>query len=301
MRPGGSDTGVEGMLVIGLMSGTSIDGVDGVLAEYGSSFRTLGFATAPMPASLRELLQSLQRSGLDELERAARAGIALAELYAQVSGTLLAEAGLPARAVAAIGAHGQTVRHRPDQGYSIQLLNAARLAELAHIPVVADLRAGDLAAGGQGAPLVPAFHARILGDPVQARLVVNIGGIANVTCLPALNDCASGTARILGHDTGPGNTLLDQWYARHNDGRFDSGGQWASTGRVDRALLESLLSEPYFAAPAPKSTGRDLFNIEWLERALERRSEALRPEDVRHARRTDRSDDCAFLQGLADS
>jgi anhydro-N-acetylmuramic acid kinase len=280
MRSGESDTGIEGLLVVGLMSGTSIDAVDGVLAEYGTGFRTLGFASAPIPSSLREMLQALQYSGHDEMERAARAGIALAELYAQVTGMLLADAGLPARAVAAIGAHGQTVRHRPEQGYSIQLLNAARLAELTHVPVVSDLRAGDLAAGGQGAPLVPAFHARILGDPIRARLVVNIGGIANVTCLPALNDCAAGTARILGHDTGPGNTLLDQWYARHNEGSFDAGGQWASTGRVDRALLEGLLAEPYFGAPPPKSTGRDLFNIDWLERALERRAERLRPEDV---------------------
>lgn len=271
------------MLVIGLMSGTSVDGVDGVLAEYGARhFRTLGFASAPMPDTLRDGLQGLQRSGPDELERAARAGLALAEMYAQVTRTLIAEASLSTRQIAAIGAHGQTVRHRPEQGYSIQLLNAARLAELTHIPVVSDLRSADLAAGGQGAPLVPAFHAKLFGDPERARLVLNIGGIANVTLLPALAEGAPGTGRILGHDTGPGNTLLDHWYARHHPGQgeFDREGQWARTGRVDRQLLELLLDEDFFSVPPPKSTGRDLFNGEWLDRALVRRGTDLRPEDV---------------------
>jgi anhydro-N-acetylmuramic acid kinase len=227
-------------------------------------------------------LQLLQASGPDELERAARASLALSELYAQVAGRLLSDADVSPQAVAAIGAHGQTVRHRPEQGYSLQLLNGARLAELAHIPVVSDIRAADLAAGGQGAPLVPAFHAQILGHPALPRLVINIGGIANITFMPPGDQrelCGSG---ILGHDTGPGNTLLDYWFARHHPGagNFDPDGQWASTGRVDRRLLDLLLAEPFFAQRPPKSTGRDLFNAGWIERALARRGDSLRPEDI---------------------
>jgi anhydro-N-acetylmuramic acid kinase len=270
------------LIVIGLMSGTSVDAVDGVLAEYGAEFRTLAFASAPIPPSLREPLQQLQKSGPDELERAARAGLALSELYAQVVGSLLSQVDLPSHVVTAIGAHGQTVRHRPEQGYSIQLLNAARLAELTHIPVVSDLRAADLAAGGQGAPLVPAFHAEMFGHPELARLVINVGGIANVTFLPPMTSIGHDGPVILGHDTGPGNTLLDYWYARHHPGQgdFDPEGRWASAGRVDRPLLEALLTEPYFAAPPPKSTGRDLFNADWLERVLGHRGQTLRAEDV---------------------
>jgi anhydro-N-acetylmuramic acid kinase len=282
MEPGFRSTHPGGLFVIGLMSGTSVDAVDGVLAEFGEQFRTIAFASAPITRPLRDSLQRLQTPGPDELERAARAGLALAELYAQVAGSLLNESGLPPQAIAAIGAHGQTVRHRPEQGYSIQLLNAARLAELAHIPVVSDLRAADLAAGGQGAPLVPAFHAEMFGHSSLSRLVVNLGGIANVTYLPPLGRTPLEGPGILGHDTGPGNTLLDQWYARHHPGQgdFDLDGRWASTGRVDRALLDRLLDEPYFSAPAPKSTGRDLFNAEWLDRALAQRGQELRAEDV---------------------
>jgi len=282
MEPGHRPVQHGSLLVIGLMSGTSVDAVDGVLAEYGTSFRTLAFASAPIPASLREPLQNLQTSGPDELERAARASLALAELYAQVVSLLLAETDLSSRAIAALGAHGQTVRHRPEQGYSIQLLNAARLAELTHIPVVSDLRAADLAAGGQGAPLVPAFHAQMFGHPSLSRLVINVGGIANVTYLPPLGGEGAGGPVILGHDTGPGNTLLDHWYARHHPGQgeFDPDGRWASTGRVDRPLLERLIAEPYFSAPPPKSTGRDLFNADWLDRAIAQRDQTLRAEDV---------------------
>jgi anhydro-N-acetylmuramic acid kinase len=147
---------------------------------------------------------------------------------------------------------------------------------------VSDLRAADLAAGGQGAPLVPAFHAEMFGHPSLSRLVVNLGGIANVTYLSPLGRESGEGPGILGHDTGPGNTLLDHWYARHHPGQgeFDPDGRWASTGRVDRALLDRLLDEPYFSAPAPKSTGRDLFNGEWLDRALAQRGQGLRAEDV---------------------
>jgi anhydro-N-acetylmuramic acid kinase len=178
----------------------------------------------------------------------------------------------PARAVRAIGAHGQTVRHRPEQGYTLQLIDGARLAERAGIPVVCDFRSADVAAGGQGAPLVPAFHASVFAHPGRRRVIANIGGIANVSLLAQHEP-------VRGFDTGPGNLLLDLWCARHTGAAFDRDGAWGARGQVQPALLERLLLEPYFRQPAPKSTGRDLFHAAWLEQGLAGLG-ALRPEDV---------------------
>ncbi len=274
---------------IGLMSGTSLDAVDGVLAEIGpgrAALRTLAFASRPLEAPLRDEFEALQSPGTDELARAARASAALARVYAVVVADLLAAARCPAADVTAIGAHGQTVRHRPDLGFTIQLLDAARLAEDCGIPVVSDLRAADVAAAGQGAPLVPAFHARVFGHPRERRAIVNLGGIANVSLLPAAGiegnaGGDTGDGAVLGFDTGPANTLLDLWARRHLGTPFDRDGAWARGGRPDAALLAAWLAEPYFALAPPKSTGRDLFDAAWLERSLATRTGAPpAPRDV---------------------
>lgn len=246
------------------MSGTSIDAVDGVLARFdpsGNLVRTEASASLPIPPDLRQRLTDLQEPLGDELARAALAANDLADLYAQCVWLVLDQAALAPAAVTALAAHGQTVRHRPEGGYTIQLLNGARLAEKTGIDTVSDLRSADIAAGGQGAPLVPVFHARVFGSPVSRRAIVNIGGIANITVLEP-----AGAAAVLGYDTGPGNTLMDAWCEAHLGEPFDKDGQWAASGQVDESLLGRLLAEPYFALDAPKSTGRDLFNVGWLQR-----------------------------------
>jgi len=278
-------------LCAGLMSGTSVDAVDGALVAFpvepegppGAAPRTRAFRSRPIPATLREQLQSLQRLGPDELARAALAANALADLYAEVSADLLAQAGVRPDEVAAIGAHGQTVRHRPELGYTIQLLNPARLAELAGIPVVADLRSADVAAGGQGAPLAPGFHATVFAHPGRRRAVVNLGGIANVSLLEAatLPEGNLEATPVVGFDTGPANTLLDLWCERHTGQPFDCDGAWAAGGRVLAPLLAGLLDEPYFRAAPPKSTGRDLFEAGWLAGKLAQAGAASAdPRDV---------------------
>jgi anhydro-N-acetylmuramic acid kinase len=244
------------------MSGTSLDGVDAVLVDFASQpLRSLGAVHVAFPSTLRSELGALLRSGGDEIHRAASAANALMDCSASAVSALLANTGTESPAVAALGLHGQTIRHRPDLGYSIQLANPARLAELTGITVVADFRSRDIAAGGQGAPLVPAFHAVIFGDAREHRVVINVGGIANVTDLPP-----RGTVR--GFDTGPGNTLLDAWCERHRGIPFDQDGGWAASGRVIVELLGGLEADAYFALPPPKSTGREYFNLAWLERYL---------------------------------
>jgi anhydro-N-acetylmuramic acid kinase len=246
---------------IGLMSGTSLDGVDGVLVDCSTaSTRVQQHAWRPFPAELAAELLALNGQGDNELHRAALAANALSHVYAQVVADLLKAADLPATAICAIGAHGQTVRHRPGAfdgiGYTLQLNNPALLAELSGITVVADFRSRDVAAGGQGAPLVPAFHQALFGRAGQTIAVLNIGGISN---LSVLRDDA-----VLGWDCGPGNALMDAWCRQHTGQAFDAQGLWAASGQVDAGLLKVMLQEPYFALPAPKSSGRDLFNPAWL-------------------------------------
>ena len=268
-------------LFIGLMSGTSVDGVDAVVVaidqpascgvENGHHqnpirpvrFETLALASVPFSDTLRRAIQGLQSPHEGELERAAQVSLTLADCYADAVRAVLSKSGCTATDIRALGAHGQTVRHRPDSGFTIQLLNAARLAEAAGISVVHDFRSADVAAGGQGAPLVPAFHAQAFGHATHPRAIVNIGGIANVSVLPAAREGSA--ERTSGYDTGPGNTLLDQWHERHRGDRFDHSGQWAAGGTSSARLLQSLLSDPYFQKKPPKSTGRDEFNLAWLD------------------------------------
>jgi anhydro-N-acetylmuramic acid kinase len=249
-------------LYIGLMSGTSLDGVDGVLADFGAgAIRTIEAAFVPFPPGLRAELMALQAASDNELEREAIAANGLAAAYAQCVQALLPAA--PGK-VAAVAVHGQTIRHRPELGFTRQTNNPALLAELTGIDVIADFRSRDIAAGGQGAPLVPAFHDAAFGKPGVARAVVNIGGIGNISVL-------HGDGRVTGYDTGPGNVLIDLWVARHLGRDYDADGAWAAGGQVDPVLLDILLDEPYFRQSAPKSTGRDLFHVEWLDAQLARR------------------------------
>jgi anhydro-N-acetylmuramic acid kinase len=263
----------DACLTIGLMSGTSMDGIDGVLAQFDARGqpKLIERAGLELPRDLRQTLLALNTPGDNELHRSATAACALSDLYAKVTHQLLQQAGISPGAVAAIGAHGQTVRHQPELGYTLQLLAPARLVELTGIAVVADFRNRDLAAGGQCAPLVPAFH-RAMCAQASPCVVLNLGGIANVTLLPA-------SGAVLGFDTGPANMLLDLWCQRHQGKPFDPHGQWAATGQVCNDLLQHLIdSEPWFAQPPPKSTGRDLFNEQWLLERLANAPNASRNE-----------------------
>jgi anhydro-N-acetylmuramic acid kinase len=261
-------------LYAGVMSGTSMDGVDAVVADFsvgGPRVCAMLAAThIAFPSELRGELLNLQQSGDDELARSALAANTLADLYAIAIGDACTAAGIAPHDLTAAGVHGQTLRHRPDAGWTLQLNNPARVAERAYVTVVADFRSRDVAAGGQGAPLVPAFHEALFGGPVH-RVVVNIGGIANLTDLPS-------RGAVRGFDTGPGNVLIDLWHARHRGGAFDRDGAWAKSGNVDAALLSTMLAEPYFSRPPPKSTGRDLFDAGWLDARL--RGHAVVPADV---------------------
>ena len=257
------------------MSGTSLDGVDGVLAEFSSSgsLKVVSHAYRAFPEPLRNELLALNTSGPDELHRSALAASTLAGLYTEVVVELLVRANVKAGAVRAVGSHGQTVRHRPGLGYTWQINNPAMLAERSGIAVVADFRSRDVAAGGQGAPLVAAFHRALFGTPGETRAVLNLGGISNLTALLA-------DGHTTGFDCGPANVLMDLWGLRHTGQRFDADGAWGASGVIQPKLLSVLLEEPYFAAAPPKSTGRDLFNADWLRDRLQHFDEVCPPEDV---------------------
>lgn len=266
-------------LYIGLMSGTSLDGVDAVLADFETQPpRVLAHCSATLPASLKEELLALNSRTDNELHRAALAANALVKLYATQVAGLLEISGAAASRVCAIGAHGQTARHRPGEfdgvGYTLQLNNPALLAELSGIDVVADFRSRDVAAGGQGAPLVPPFHQAFFGKPHQAIAVLNIGGISNITILDGKTN-----APLIGFDCGPGNALMDSWCLQHTGKPYDDRGAWAASGTVSGGLLQQMLDEPFFAKLPPKSTGRDLFNTQWLAQHLASFSN-LAPHDV---------------------
>jgi len=260
---------------IGLMSGTSMDGVDGVLARFdGSTVSVLASTHLVMPEALRAECLALNHPGPNELHRAAVAGIALSRLYAETVHLLLTNAHYAATEVAAIGCHGQTVRHQPSLGYTLQLVNGALLAELTGITSVVDFRSRDIAAGGQGAPLVPAFHQAVLGSSSVHRTIVNIGGFSNLSAL------RPGQAAI-GFDCGPGNALMDAWIQEHQGLRYDQDGAWAQSGALNEMLLNRLLAHPFFTLSPPRSTGRDMFNMPWLKEVLSLRGcVAIPAQDV---------------------
>ncbi|TDR50468.1 anhydro-N-acetylmuramic acid kinase [Halomonas ventosae] len=267
-------------LFIGLMSGTSLDGIDAALVEIreDGAPRLIATHETPMPEVLRDLLWRLCHADRVAFSELAAAEDAFSRLQATAVEALIASSGMERDAITAIGSHGQTIEHAPGghgggPAYTLQLDNPSLLAELTGRPVVGDFRRRDLAAGGQAAPLAPAFHEALFRAPGEWRLVLNLGGFANLTLLPPAED----ERAPLGFDTGPANALLDAWHARHRGGRFDADGAWAASGRVDEALLERLLAEPFFHLPPPRSTGRELFHQEWLQGHL-RGGEA--PQDV---------------------
>ena len=257
---------ISKQLFIGLMSGTSLDGVDGVLVDFNSTQpHVLAHQALPFAPALKQELLALNTPSDNELHRAALAANGLVRVYAQTVHALLTQTQTTLEDVCAIGAHGQTVRHQPaafdGTGYTLQLNNPALLAELTGMDVVADFRSRDVAAGGQGAPLVPVFHQGIFGQTDRTVAVLNIGGIANLSVLHANGD-------VLGFDCGPGNALLDHWCQAHTGYAFDNDGAWGASGTVIAPLLHTLLAEPFLHQAPPKSTGRDLFHPTWLAHHL---------------------------------
>jgi anhydro-N-acetylmuramic acid kinase len=265
----------RGALYVGLMSGTSMDGIDAALLRFGER-RCVTVATCafPYPSPLRERLLSASGSadglGLDEI---GRLDTDVGRCFRDAALELLSSSGTDAASVEAIGSHGQTLRHRPRDPapFSMQIGDPNIIAVGTGITTVADFRRRDVALGGQGAPLAPAFHHWLFADKRASRCVLNVGGIANLTVLPR-------NGPVTGFDTGPGNTLLDAWIRRHRNSAFDQDGAWASSGNVDDALLTSMLDDPYFGEPPPKTTGFEYFNLDWIERHLGGRD--LAPQDV---------------------
>lgn len=258
------------------MSGTSLDGVDAVLVDFsardGQFCQILGTCFTAYTPALRQDLLALHVTSENELERTALMANQLAMLYGQAVDHLLRDAGTAPALVEAIGSHGQTIRHRPELGFTLQIGNAALLAELTGIEVVTDFRSRDIAAGGQGAPLVPAFHQAVFADAAHNRVIVNIGGIANLTGLSA-------DKQVSGFDSGPGNMLMDAWTELNLGKPYDASGDWAASGRLIDELLEVLLAHEFFRLAPPKSTGRELFNLPWLQQHLQANYKA---EDVQH-------------------
>jgi anhydro-N-acetylmuramic acid kinase len=262
-------------LYLGLMSGTSMDAIDAALVDFDltplSIVATSATAFEPaLKSRIASIMESADRVALDEI---GQIDVAVAQAFAQAAIRLMRDSGVGAGSVAAIGSHGQTLRHRPDLSvpFTWQIGDPNTLAEMTGITVVGDFRRRDVAAGGQGAPLLPVFHDQVFRSAEEDRVIVNVGGMANVTIL-----CRG--APVFGFDTGPGNRLLDAWTSRHRGVNFDAGGAWAGSGRSDADLLRQLMTEPYLALPPPKSTGRELFNMTWLQNELGPR--ARRPEDV---------------------
>ncbi|PMV24475.1 MULTISPECIES: anhydro-N-acetylmuramic acid kinase [unclassified Pseudomonas] len=259
-------------LYIGVMSGTSLDGLDIALIEQSPAIKLIATHYIPMPDTLRTELLALCASGADEIARSAIAQQNWVKLAAQGIHALLDQQNLKPQDIRAIGSHGQTIRHEPARGFTVQIGNPALLTELTGITVVSDFRSRDVAAGGQGAPLVPAFHEALFGEHSGNRAVLNVGGFSNLSLIETGKPVA-------GFDCGPGNVLLDAWIHQQRGEHFDRDGQWAASGKVKPALLNALLSDPFFVTTGPKSTGREVFNLEWLHQHLGRLP-TFEPQDV---------------------
>ena len=277
---------------IGLMSGTSLDAIDAALVDFSNNTPTLVQAlNYPLSPELRQAIQILCTPGDNEIDQLGCVDIQLGTTLADAVQQLLKESGIGAQQICAIGSHGQTIRHRPDlekgQHFTLQIGDPNTLAELTGITTIADFRRRDMAAGGQGAPLAPAFHAAMFRSDSQTRVILNIGGMANVTLLAAqlpaqlpTHSNAAEPTPVIGFDTGPGNVLMDAWIQRHQQQAYDKEGQWAASGTVNSALLETLLQDTFFPRSPPKSTGREHFNLEWLDTQLARFGQPIDPADV---------------------
>ncbi len=264
-------------LYIGLMSGTSMDGIDAVLVRFDTNgFELIAADCTPWPNNFKAQLRELASPGRDGIDQLGSADAQAGEYLADAALCLLKRARRDPSAISAIGSHGQTIRHRPTNKppFTLQIGDPNRIAERTGITTVADFRRRDMAAGGEGAPLVPAFHAEVFRDSREQRAILNIGGIANLTVLPADHE-----APVSGFDTGPGNTLLDTWICRHLQQPFDPNGSWAADGRIHAPLLEAMLRDDYFQRPPPKSTGPEYFSCDWLDRHL-KRFPAIPPQDI---------------------
>ena len=254
-------------LYIGLLSGTSVDSIDAVLVDFSDDTPALiASSNKPWPPALRDTLLQTRALADEQLNSLTELDLQTGELFAQAALELLQQTGIAASDIRAIGSHGQTIRHRPDadKPFSLQIGNAERIAELTRIDVVSDFRAADIAAGGQGAPLVPAFHQAVFRSRDADRVIVNIGGIANITVL-----AKDEAVPVTGFDTGPGNNLMDAWIAEHRQQTYDADGQLAASGKTDAGLLARLLMDDYFQLTPPKSTGFEHFNLEWLKPYLD--------------------------------
>lgn len=249
-------------IYIGVMTGTSMDGVDIVAASF-DPLQLHATLTLPFDLDLRDELMALTLPGDNEIDRMGKADVALAKMIGQGINQLIEENNLPRKQIKAIGSHGQTIRHRPEHGFTLQIGDANIITEITQIPVVADFRRRDMAAGGQGAPLVPAFHQALFQHDSIHRVILNLGGIANVSLLPAGQPEA-----VYGFDTGPANILMDAWCHRYTGQPYDENGNWAAYGQPIRSLLERLQSHEYFSKEPPKSTGREDFNLDWLDEQL---------------------------------
>ncbi|HQV22208.1 MAG: anhydro-N-acetylmuramic acid kinase [Moraxellaceae bacterium] len=250
-------------IFLGLMSGTSLDAVDAVAISFDSDeqMKLLGTHSLALTAQLRADILALTQPSDNEIESLGRVDVEIAQLFAQCANQLREKLQLNATQITAIGSHGQTIRHRPylTPPFTLQIADPNIIAELTGITVVADFRRRDVAAGGQGAPLVPAFHEALLHSDAVNRVVLNLGGMANITVLPA-----DTTQIVYGYDTGPANVLMDAWCWRHLQQSYDKNGVWAASGNIIPSLLEQLLLHPFFAKKAPKSTGREDFHLDWL-------------------------------------
>ena len=264
-------------LYIGLMSGTSADAIDAVVVDLSSRPQLVAKHSVELPENLRQKIHAISLPGDNEIDRMGMLDVELGALFAQASLELLNNNNLVAKQIIAIGSHGQTIRHRPpgssEGTFTLQIGDPNQIAELTGITTVADFRRRDMAAEGQGAPLVPAFHRAIFQSQNKARAIVNIGGMANITWLPT-------TGTVIGFDTGPGNVLMDSWISDHLGKAYDQDGAWAAGGTINPQLLKELLAEPYFKLPAPKSTGRESFNRIWLNEKLNNQASSLEPREV---------------------
>ena len=255
-------------LYLGLISGTSADGIDAALVSFEPTIQLHGSLTYPYPAALRaQILRLAQGDGRVALDELGELDGRIAHVFAAAANELLQKANVPASAIRAIGSHGQTLRHRPllAQPYTLQLGDPNLIAEHTGISTVADFRRRDMAAGGHGAPLAPAFHAAMFAPNATPRVVLNLGGIANITILAGNPLASAKRAPLLGFDTGPASCLLDAWAEQHLGQPYDAGGAFAASGKIDPELLARLKSDPYFIAPPPKSTGREVFHLTWLQ------------------------------------
>ncbi len=263
-------------IYIGLMSGTSVDGIDAAIVNFQESrCKLLHAEMYPLPANLAKKIKQLCLPGQNEIDQMGQLDVELGNVFAEAALSALSKTEIPRSQVSAIGSHGQTIRHRPNYAtpFTLQISDPNTIAQQTGITTIADFRRRDMAAGGQGAPLAPAFHHNMFRSEQKTRVIINIGGIANITWLPQ-------NGESIGFDVGPGNTLMDAWSQIHLLKPYDKNGAWASSGKLDRGLLNALCSHPFLSQNSPKSTGREEFNIDWLQSILNQRGYDLSPQDV---------------------